>query len=243
MKEAEQSRIRRASFPYNTGFALVALFIAAIEGCSQHAGQPAAGQSATTSRVGSPVSTPPVTQHFTGHAYENSLNRLAERRLAVKDNMGRPAVSSYDHSRTIPEVELKIVWTLASQYDWNYSVPELHGGKNLLETEYPSEPFFLEKKLGAKAYVSVSVPDTPYSFYILDGRVSPYFIDGQKSVIWHLKSADLERAFHDMTTVSTSSRRTTFSAPGGDVVTYLIVDFSNRDDSPKVTYYDEGGLP
>jgi len=116
---------------------------------------------------------------------------------------------------------------------------------NLLETEYPSEPLSLEKKLGVKTYLSVSIPDTPYGFYILNGQVSPYFIDTEKEVIWHVKSSHVESSLHDMRTISTSSRRVVFSAPRGDMAAFFVVvqpRFRNTPIADESTKVVTGGL-
>jgi hypothetical protein len=216
------------------GFA--GLIVFALSGCGQRADRRATVAPNILPAAPPIKRAPPIARTPEVRGYENSLNRLVERRLEVKDDQGKPAVRDFNGA-TFQELELTIVWALASQYNWNYTVPELHGGKNPLETEYPSEPLFLEKKLGAKSYLSVSVPDTPYGFYILDGQVSPHFIDTEKAVIWHVKSAELERAFHEMRTISASSKRIVFSAPGGDMAASLAVDFSDRENSPKVSYH------
>ena len=64
----------------------------------------------------------------------------------------------------MPDAELRIVWTSPNQFGWNYFVPDLYGGKDVFHTDYPSANLFLKKKLGARALIEVSIPDTPYSF-------------------------------------------------------------------------------
>jgi hypothetical protein len=169
--------------------------------------------------------------------YENKVNRLAECRISVKDKSGQPAVHGQER-KTIGDVQLKIIWTEPNRYDWNYCLPELHGGKELLNTEYPSIPVFFEKKLRAKTILEVSVPDTPYAFYIVDGKISPFFWDSEKAVVWHLSNAALERQFDFMSSISVSSKTIKFTAPGGDMASFLVVDFSERLNSPKVKYYE-----
>ena len=109
---------------------------------------------------------------------------------------------------------------MPSQHSWNYSVPELHDGKDIFETEYPSTPLFLERKLKAKTVLEVAIPDTPYSFYILDGRVSPYFYDSEKAVIWQIKSDELEKEFRQMGSISVSSKQMKLTMPGGDMAAF-----------------------
>jgi hypothetical protein len=156
--------------------------------------------------------------------------------VRLKDEQGKPAVRESDR-RPMPDAELRIVWTSTHQFGWNYCVPELHGGKDLSHTDYPSANLFLEKKLGARALIEMSIPDTPYSFYVINGHVSPFFQDSEKNVIWELKNGDLEKAFGQMRSISATSKRIVFCAPGGDMATLLIVDFIDRKSSPKVQYY------
>ena len=149
---------------------------------------------------------------------------------------GKPAVRVFG-GRPIGDVELKVVWTEPTQYDWNYCLRELHGGKDLYHTEYPSETLFLERKLGAKTLVAVSVPDTPYSFYIINGRVSNFFLDSKKSVIWELRGEGLAEQTRQMTSVAASSKRIQFSAGGGDMAAFLVVDFADQVNAPVVTFH------
>lgn len=169
--------------------------------------------------------------------YKNKCNRLIEYQLDVKDEHGKPAVIGFTDPHKFHGANLKIIWTEASQYSWNYCLPELHDGKNLFETAYPSIPVFLKKKWRAKKSLSISVPDTPYSFYVIDGEFVPLFHDSEKDVLWQMTGEDMLKAFEGMRTVSVSSRKITFAAGGGDCATFLIVDFSDRDKSPAVTYY------
>jgi hypothetical protein len=139
------------------------------------------------------------------------------------------------------DVELKIVWTSPSQFEWNYVVPEIHHGKDQFKTELPSERIFLEKTTNGKTFLAVRVPDTPYEFEIIDGRVSPYFMDREKNVMWRVSGMDQE--FRGMGSISLSSKKITFIAEGGDIVTFLDLDFSNREDGPHIAYEVEGGSP
>jgi hypothetical protein len=187
-------------------------------------------------RAGQKVSTP--------HGYSNKVNRLVERRLDVTNRHGTPAVRGME-SRADPQpmkdVELTIVWTSPSQYDWNYVVPEIHHGKDLFNTELPSERMFLMKTTSGTTFLGVRVPDTPYEFEIIDGRVSPLFMDHEKNVMWRVSGMDQE--FRGMGSISLSSKKITFIAEGGDIVTFLDLDFSNREDAPRVAYEVQGGLP
>ncbi len=166
---------------------------------------------------------------------------LYERRLKVTDNEGKPAVHDAPHDKPgrakFEDVQLEIVWTSPSQHGWNYSIPELHGGKDWRQSEYPSAFRFLERKLGAKTFLEVSIPDTPYSFYIINGHVSPYFYDVKKDVIWRLKSVELEKEFRYMVSISASSKSIVFSPLTGDCAIFLVVDFSDRENSPNVKYW------
>ena len=221
--------------------ALAALIVFAVQGCGEKPHRIATVASRVTKDSVAGPSGRAVTEKPTTHGYDNGVNRLHERRLKVTDDQGKLAVrdpaDSEPGGEKFKDVQLKIVWTSPSQHSWNYCIPELHGGKDLYETEYPSTPRFLERKLGAKTFLEVSVPDTPYSFYIINGHVSPYFYDIKKDVIWYLKSADLEKEFRQMTSISASSKRIVFSAFGGDMAVFLVVDFSDRENSPKVKYW------
>ena len=171
----------------------------------------------------------------------NSVNELHENILQITDDQGKPAVSgpvdSKPGEKPIPDAKLEIVWTMPSQFSWNYSLPDLHDGKDIFETEYPSAPLFLERKLKAKTVLEVAISDTPYSFYILNGRVAPYFYDSDKAVIWQIKSDDLEKEFRQMGSISVSSKQMKLTMPSGDMAAFLVVDFSNRRRSPKVQYW------
>ena len=149
----------------------------------------------------------------------------------------RDPVESKPGGKPIPNAKLEIVWTMPSQHSWNYCLPELHDGKDIFETEYPSTPLFLERKLKAKTVLEVAIPDTPYSFYILDGRVAPYFNDSDKAVIWQIKSEELEKEFRQMGSISVSSKQMKLTMLGGDMAAFLVVDFSDRKRSPKVQYW------
>jgi hypothetical protein len=46
-----------------------------------------------------------------------------------------------------------------------------------------------------------------------------------------------------LVSISPSSKKITFIAQGGDIVTFLDLDFSNREDVPHIAYEVEGGLP
>ena len=81
------------------------------------------------------------------------------------------------------------------------------------------------------------LPDTPYSFYIINGKVTPYFYDSEKSVIWQLNSVDLNQVFNDMRSIEASSKKIQFAAYGGDMAAFLVVDFSDKLKSPKVTHW------
>lgn len=185
--------------------------------------------------------TPNAKKTTTQRGYTNSVNELHERILQITDDQGKPAVAdpvdSKPGGKPIPHAKLEIVWTMPSQFSWNYSLPELHDGKDIFETAYPSAPLFLERKLKAKTVLEVAIPDTPYSFYILDGRVAPYFYDSDKAVIWQIKSDDLEKEFRQMGSISVSSKRMKLTMPGGDMAAFLVVDFSNRKRSPRVQYW------
>ncbi|HEV8068341.1 MAG TPA: hypothetical protein VGP76_11440 [Planctomycetaceae bacterium] len=176
------------------------------------------------------------------HGYSNKVNRLVEQRLDVTNRRGAPAVrgmGSRPDPQPMKDVELKIVWTSPNKYDWNYVVPEIHHGKDLFTSEFPSERMFLEKTTNGKTFLVVRVPDTPYEFEIIDGRVSPFFMDREKGVMWKVSGMDQE--FRGMSSISLSSKRITFIAEGGDIVTFLDLDFSNREDAPRVAYEVQGG--
>jgi hypothetical protein len=193
------------------------------------------------------LASPPIAREdrsLAPQGYRNSVNHLVERPLQVTDSLGKPAVRGQGSTlrpAPIQDVELKIVWTARQQRGGDYAVPEIHHGKQSPQREFPSENTFIIEGLRAKTFVDVRVSETPYSFLILDGRPSGYFHDREKSVVWHLKGLDNE--FRGMRSISTSSKKITFIAEGGDIVEYLIVDFSNREDAPRVQYYVEGGLP
>jgi len=209
-------------------------FLVPFPGYAQQPDGPRPGQPLPAN---TPTTLAPATlEKHPNRGYVNNVNRLFERSLKVKDDQNKPAVRASDR-RPMPDVELKIVWTSPDQFGWNYCLPELHGGKDLFHTDYASTPLFLEKKLGAKTSLEVSVPDTPYSFYLINGRASGFFYDSEKSVIWELKSEELEKEFHVMRSISATSKRIVFEAPGGDCAEFLIVDFSDRDSSPKVQCY------
>ncbi len=162
------------------------------------------------------------------HEYENEVNHLREGDINLK---GRDQLR--EHHGVQLNDRMQIVWTSANKVDWNYCVPELH---EALNPEYPSKRLFWKKKIKAKTYLEVSIPDTPYYFYIVDGQFSSYFYDSKKDVIWRLNSAALESAFKGMRRCSTSSKTLEFLAGGGDYAEYLIVDFSSKENSPIVTY-------
>jgi len=170
--------------------------------------------------------------------YENKLNWLEERRFEATDNQGEPAVLTADR-QPMGDIDLKIVWTFTSDFSWNYVLPEFPGGKDQFGSKYPSERNFFERTLKAKSILTVAVPDTPYWFYIIDGQFSPFFTDSQKSVIWQFSNAELEKKFRQMSMISTSSKKIRLVAPGGDMAIHLIVDFSDRQSSPKIVYYAE----
>ena len=223
------------------GTALAALIVVAVQGCGVQPHSSATAASVPTKETVAGPSGPAGAGNPTTRGYDNGVNRLHERRLKVTDKEGKPAVHDAPgtelRGKEFDDVQLKIVWTEPLQFSWNYCIPQLHGGKGLYQTEYPSTPYFLERKLGAKTFLEVSVPDTPYSFYIINGRVSPYFYDSKKSVIWHLKSMELAKQFRQMRTISASSKRIVFSPFTGDCAVFLVVDFSDRKEPPKVKYW------
>jgi hypothetical protein len=191
---------------------------------------------AVPTRVGQKVSAP--------HGYLNKVNRLVERRLEVTNRRGTPAVrgmGSRPDPQPIRDVELKIVWTSPNKHDWNYVVPEIHHGKDQFNTELPSERSFLIKTTNGKTFLGVRVPDTPYEFEIIDGRVSPFFLDREKEVMWQVSGMDQE--FRGMGSISLSSQKITFIAEGGDIAAFLDLDFSNREDAPHIAYEVVGGSP
>ena len=222
---------------------LVVVIVFAIQGCGEQPGlqQPKKVSPQTTKATAFASLANRTTEQPETRGYRNSVNHLRERSIRVTDDQGKPTVrdpaDSATDDKAIADVKLEIVWTQPTQFGWNYSIPELHGGKDLFDTEYPSTPRFLERKLAAKTYLEVSIPDTPYSFYMINGRASEYFYDAEKSVIWRLKSEVLTDLFRQMRSISVSSRRMSFTTPGGDMAEFLVVDFSDRQNSPSVKYY------
>jgi hypothetical protein len=223
-------------FEQGSKIAVAALLLVASRDCGQ---QPQCPPSAALATKPSPIpgdSPPSTSEKPRTRGYSNGVNRLVERRLVVKDDRGKPAVRDW-RGRPIGDVDLRIVWTQPTQYDWNYCLPELHGGKDLFHTVYPSGAWFLERRLGAKTIVAVSVPDTPYAFYIINGRVSTFFLDSKKGVIWELWGEALAEEARGMTSVATSSKRIQFSAAGGDMAAFLVVDFADRENAPAVSFH------
>jgi len=98
------------------------------------------------------------------------VNEFHDKILQITDDQGKPVVrdpvNSKPGAKPMPDAKLEIVWTMPSQHSWNYCLPELHDGKDISNTEYPSAPLFLERKLKAKTVLEIAIPDTPYSFYI-----------------------------------------------------------------------------
>lgn len=180
-------------------------------------------------------------------SYQNKVNRLGEGRIAVTDNLGKPAIYvDLDHGwkrKPLGNAALKIVWTETTQWEWNYILPEFPGGKEAFGKKYPSKLLFLEKTAKAKTIMDVSIPGTPYAFYLINGHPSPYFYDSEKDVIWELESVLLARQFKGMRSISVSSKVIEFSAGGGDMRAYLVVDFSHPRELPEVKYYEEVHLP
>jgi hypothetical protein len=197
--------------------------------CSAVAGKNDDGHGGATQGIG------PAPRKERG--YTNKVNRLSERRLDITDGAGKPATSGQP-KKAIGPGRLEIVWTDPEQYGWNYCLPELHGGKGITETDFPSLLVFFEKKLNAKDIIDVAIPDTPYRFFILDGKVTPFFWDSEKDVIWHMNGTDLNKAIRGMRSISVSSKKIRFSAGGGDMAAHAIVDFSDRDNSPRVQYIE-----
>jgi hypothetical protein len=218
--------------------ALLLVAALAIQGCDE---RPQPTKPAPQEKAPTPDSTRKAITKTKPHGYENSVNRLSEGPLAITDKEGKPAMrdSAQDDSgaKPISTGKLEVVWTQPTQFSWNYYIPELHGGKDIFETKYPSTPLFLKRKLGAKTQLEVSIPDTPYSFYIINGKVTPYFYDSEKSVIWQLNSVDLNQVFNDMRSIEASSKKIQFAAYGGDMAEFLVVDFSDKLKSPKVTHW------
>ena len=150
---------------------LVVVIVSALHGCGEQPGQqrPKKVGSQTTKATASASLANDTTEPSETRGYTNSVNHLRERNIRITDDQGKPAVrhpaDSTTGDKTIADVKLEIVWTQPAEYSWNYSIPELHDGKDLFETDYPSTPLFLERKLKAETYLEVSIPDTSYSFY------------------------------------------------------------------------------
>lgn len=178
---------------------------------------------------------------FPDHSYDNGTNFLTEGWIPVTDNLGKRAVWSAPDRKPgeekIPDVKFEIVWTMPEQSSWNYSVPELHDGKGLYKSQFPSTPLFFERTLKAKTILSVNIADTPYSFFILDGAVSPYFYDSKKAVIWRLNGTEMDTLFHRMNSISASSGKLSLSAAGGDMAEFLTVDYSSQNAAPAIRYW------
>lgn len=222
-------------------FARIALTAGLIinQGCERSAepsGQSPESVSAFAAAV--PPDSPSETETPAVRGYDNGINRLVEQRIAVTDQNRKPAVLALPKV-PIGDVDLEIVWTYTTDWRWNYCLPQFPGGKEAFAEEYPSEHRFLERKLEAKTILQVEIPETPYWFYILNGEVSPYFYDSKKSVIWHLSGAELEQAFHGQQWISASAKTLKLTAGGGDMAAYLIIDFTDPQASPRVTYYVE----
>jgi hypothetical protein len=218
--------------------ATTAFFLIVVQGCVQQPASPSAAPEDPKASTKFADSLPVTVDESAPCAYDNKVNRLAERRLAVTDNHGKPAARGQG-GPPIGDVDLKIVWTWTQQFSWNYVLPEFPGGKKAFESDYPSKSLFLKRKMGAKTILEVFVPDTPYSFFIINGQPSPYFEDSEKSVIWQLSGTELEREFREMGSISVSSKTIKFIAGGGDMLAFIEVDFADRQTSPKVKYWEE----
>lgn len=184
------------------------------------------------------------TTEFPQYGYNNEVNILAEGWIPVTDQYGKRATRTLQdgvRKQPVSDVKFEIVWTSPTQYGGNYSIPELHDGKDVLETDYPSAPRFFERtiKCPYEKQLDVSIPDTPYSFYLLDGKVSSYFHDNKKDVIWRFNSKDIDPVFKRMKSISVSSKKIEFMAPGGDMVEFLTIDFSSRETSPTIRTWRE----
>jgi hypothetical protein len=217
--------------------ATTAFYLIVVQGCVQQPANPSAAPEDPKATTTFAASLPVTSDKSAPYAYDNKVNRLAERRLAVTDNHGKPAARG-NGGPAIGDVDLKIVWTGTHQFSWNYVLPEFPGGKKAFESEYPSESLFLKRKVEAKTILEVLVPDTPYSFFIINGEPSPYFEDSEKWVIWQVNGLELEKAFREMRSISVSSKTIKFIAGGGDMRAFIEVDFSDRQTSPKVKYWE-----
>lgn len=217
----------------------VAVMVVAIcgwQGCAESTAPTSSSAIALTTKNQESSPATSTSEAPAARGYDNGVNRLIERQITVKDNKGNPARR---HETLIGTVDLKIVWTYTTEWGWNYCLPEFPGGKEAFKETYPSTPLYLERKVAAQTVLHLEIPETPYSFCILNGGVAPYFIDSKKSVIWHLGSTEVEKTLHGEWSISTSSKVMKLGMGGGDMASFFVVDFSDPQESPSVTYYEE----
>lgn len=193
-----------------------------------------------TKKEASEHSKPEQTEReFPAHGY-NDVNILSEGWIPVTDNYGKRATrfpSDGERKEPLPDVKFELVWYSPFAEDEEFFIPGLHHGQGLYKSEYPSIPLFFERKhnISYDKLLEVSIPDTPYPFYILDGKLSPYFHDGKNDVVWRLNSKDMDTLFARMKSISVSLRKLELVAPGGDVAEFLTIDFSSRNKSPAIS--------
>jgi hypothetical protein len=177
----------------------------------------------------------PKAERAAARGYRNRVNQLEERSIKILDERGAPAVLGPTR-QPIGSAELVIAWTYTTQYEWNYRLPEFPGGAEKFEAEYPSVRRYLDKQAGAKTLLDVAVPDSPYKFYVVNGRPAPYFLDGEKRVLWQVKDDLLAQAWSGMSSISVASKRIKFWGGGGDSAAWLEIDFSEPEKAPRIRY-------
>jgi hypothetical protein len=178
------------------------------------------------------------------HHYVNRVNHRSEGPIQVTSNSGRPATRfDWNAGADVPieNVEMKIVWTSPTDWKWNYVARNLFEGDGGLDEDLLAPNHFVERKLKAKSVLEIGIPETEYRIYVLDGRIVPYFYDGEKDVIWQLRG--IEKEMERMRNVATAAKRITLAAVVGDGAEYFVFDFSDRDDAPRVQYVRESHGP
>ena len=100
----------------------VAFIFMVFQGCIEQPERPVTAQDEPEHSPTPDLAPPTGSKTSATRGYENKVNRLAERRLEVKDDRGKPAVRGFRRS-PIRDGELKIVWTYTTQFGWNYCLP------------------------------------------------------------------------------------------------------------------------
>jgi hypothetical protein len=169
--------------------------------------------------------------------YTNDVWVMTEGEILVTDPDGQPVDLHTKWRHRVGHVRLRIIWTDNIDYGWNYTTnatPRKEGSPASMRS-------FLEEHLAGRTVVWTDIPRTPFKWATINGRFAAVVWDTAKDVLWKLEG--LDQAVGKSDTIKVLDRQVTLSTSGGDMATFIKLDFSGGASGIRVQYWERHDGP